>query len=144
MSFIFADLIIIPILVIYRKYYGTMTMLVLLGIFYATMVAGGYMIEFLFGGLGLIPAQRTARVAATAVTWNYTTYLNIIFVLVAAALLARFFRTGGSPMLNMMGGSPARPVHPADNDPERQAPGEASPHTPWQGLLRDSQPRGPA
>src|SRR5882762_421910 len=62
-SFIFADLIIIPILVIYRKYYGTKMMLVLLGIFYATMVAGGYIIEFLFGGLGLIPAQRTARVA---------------------------------------------------------------------------------
>src|SRR5712675_635427 len=63
LSFIFADLIIIPILVIYRKYYGTKMMLVLLGIFYATMVAGGYSIEFLFGGLGLIPAQRTARVA---------------------------------------------------------------------------------
>ncbi len=82
-SFIFADLIIIPILVIYRKYYGTKMMLVLLAIFYATIVAGGYIIEFLFGGLGLIPAQRTDRVAATAITWNYTTYLNIIFLLIA-------------------------------------------------------------
>src|SRR4029077_18392240 len=97
-SFIFADLIIIPILVIYRKYYGTKMMLALLGIFYATMVAGGYIIEFTFGGLGLIPAQRTARVAATAITWNYTTVLNIIFLLLAAALLVRFFRSGGGPM----------------------------------------------
>ena len=56
-AFIFADLIIIPILVIYRKYYGTTMMLALLGIFYATMVAAGYIIEFTFGGLGLIPAQ---------------------------------------------------------------------------------------
>src|SRR5258706_557481 len=96
-AFIFADLIIIPILVIYPKYYGTKMMLVLLGIFYATMVAGGYIIEFLFGGLWLIPAHRTARVAATAITWNYATYLNIIFVLIAAALLVRFFRSGGTP-----------------------------------------------
>jgi uncharacterized protein len=108
-SFIFADLIIIPILVIYRKYYGTKMMLALLGIFYATMVAGGYIIEFLFGGLGLIPAQRTARVAQTAITWNYTTILNIIFLLIAAALLVRFFRTGGAPMLRMMGGHPEAP-----------------------------------
>ena len=105
-AFIFADLIIIPILVIYRKYYGTAMMLTLLGIFYATMVAGGYIIEFLFGGLGLIPAERTAKVADTGIQWNYTTVLNIIFLLLAAALLVRFFRSGGGPMLKMMGGSP--------------------------------------
>jgi uncharacterized membrane protein YraQ (UPF0718 family) len=105
-AFIFADLIIIPILVIYRKYYGTAMMLTLLGIFYATMVAGGYIVEFLFGGLGLIPAERTAKVADTGIQWNYTTVLNIIFLLLAAALLVRFFRSGGGPMLKMMGGSP--------------------------------------
>jgi uncharacterized protein len=106
-AFIFADLIIIPILIIYRRYYGTKMMLVLLAIFYATMVAGGYVVEFLFGGLGLIPAHRTARVAATAITWNYTTILNIIFLLLAAALLVRFFWSGAGPMLKMMGGRPA-------------------------------------
>ena len=56
-AFIFADLIIIPILIIYRKYYGTKMMLTILGIFYAAMVLAGYVIEFLFGGLGLIPAE---------------------------------------------------------------------------------------
>jgi uncharacterized membrane protein YraQ (UPF0718 family) len=105
-SFIFADLIIIPILVIYRKYYGTRMMLTLLGIFYATMVVAGYIVEFLFGGLGLIPSERTAKVADTGVQWNYTTVLNIIFLLLAAALLVRFFRSGGAPMLKMMGGAP--------------------------------------
>jgi uncharacterized membrane protein YraQ (UPF0718 family) len=105
-AFIFADLIIIPILVIYRKYYGTAMMFTLLGIFYATMVAGGYIVEFLFGGLGLIPAERAAKVADTGIQWNYTTVLNIIFLLLAAALLVRFFRSGGGPMLKMMGGSP--------------------------------------
>jgi uncharacterized membrane protein YraQ (UPF0718 family) len=132
-SFIFADLIIIPILVIYRKYYGTKMMLVLLGIFYATMVAGGYILEFLFGGLGLIPAQRNARVAQTAVTWSYTTILNIVFLLVAAALLLRFFRTGGSPMLKMMGGSPAQPGNPDTINPGATRPAKPGPLTPWQG-----------
>jgi uncharacterized protein len=105
-SFIFADLIIIPILVIYRKYYGTKMMLTLLGIFYATMVMAGYIVEFTFGGLGLIPAGRNAKVTETGIQWNYTTVLNIVFLLLAAALLVRFFRSGGGPMLKMMGGSP--------------------------------------
>jgi hypothetical protein len=106
-SFIFADLIIIPILVIYRKYYGTKMMLVLLGIFYVTMVAAGFIVEFLFGGLGLIPAERAAKVTEAGIVWNYTTVLNIIFLLLAAALVVRFFRSGGAPMLKMMGGGPA-------------------------------------
>jgi uncharacterized membrane protein YraQ (UPF0718 family) len=105
-AFIFADLIIIPILVIYRKYYGTRMMLVLLGIFYATMVIAGYIVEFLFGGLGLIPTERAAHVTDQGIQWNYTTVLNIIFLLLAAALLVRFFRSGGREMLTMMGGAP--------------------------------------
>ena len=116
-SFIFADLIIIPILVIYRKYYGTKMMLAILGIFYATMVLGGYIIEFLFGALGLIPAERMAKVAEAGIQWNYTTVLNIIFLLLAAALLVRFFRSGGAAMLKMMGGSPDAAGHQAHDDP---------------------------
>ena len=105
-AFIFADLIILPILNIYRKYYGTKMMLALLGIFYATMVIAGYIVEVLFSALGLIPAERTANVTDAGVSWNYTTFLNIAFLLLAAALLARFFRSGGGPMLRMMNGSP--------------------------------------
>jgi len=108
-AFIFADLIIIPILVIYRKYYGTRMMLAILGIFYAAMVIAGYIIEFLFSGLGLVPAERAAKVTEQGIQWNYTTILNIIFLLLAAALLVRFFRSGGGPMLKMMGGSPDAP-----------------------------------
>jgi uncharacterized protein len=105
-AFLFADLIIIPILIIYRKYYGTRMMLVVLGAFYAAMVIAGYIIEFVFSALGLVPAERAARVAAHGIQWNYTTVLNIIFLLLAAALLVRFFRSGGGPMLRMMGGAP--------------------------------------
>src|SRR6202161_3887286 len=105
-AFIFADLIIIPILLIYRKYYGTRMMLVLLGVFYATMVLAGYVVEFVFSGLGLVPTSRTAKVGETGVAWNYTTYLNIVFIILAAALVVRFFRSGGMSMLRMMGGGP--------------------------------------
>jgi uncharacterized membrane protein YraQ (UPF0718 family) len=105
-AFIFADLIIVPILVIYRKYYGTKMMLFILGTFYATMVAAGYLVEFLFGGLGLIPSERNAKVVEASIQWNYTTVLNIIFLILAGVLLVRFVRTGGMPMLRTMGGNP--------------------------------------
>jgi uncharacterized membrane protein YraQ (UPF0718 family) len=106
MAFIFADLIIVPILVIYRKYYGTRMMLFILATFYATMVAAGYLVELIFGGLGLIPADRNAKVMEASIQWNYTTVLNIIFLALAAALCYRFVRTGGLPMLRTMGGAP--------------------------------------
>ena len=126
-SFLFADLIILPILVIYRKYYGTRMMLVLLAIFYATMVLAGYVIEFLFGGLGLIPTERTAAIAEEGIRWNYTTILNIVFLVLAAALVLRFFRSGGGAMLRMMGGRPDEQDHHAPSgggpghDPARPA-----------------------
>jgi uncharacterized membrane protein YraQ (UPF0718 family) len=110
-SFIFADLIILPILIIYRKYYGTKMMLVLLGIFYGTMVLAGYAVELLFSGLGVVPSERNAHVTAESITWNYTTSLNIVFLLLAAVLLVRFLRTGGREMLAMMGGSPNEMSH---------------------------------
>src|SRR3984893_2439796 len=115
MSFIFADLIIVPILVIYRKYYGTKMMLFILATFYATMVAAGYLVELIFGGLGLIPSGRHAKVMEAAIQWNYTTVLNIIFLALAAALCYRFVRTGGLPMLRTMGGAPDAPGEPHDH-----------------------------
>jgi uncharacterized membrane protein YraQ (UPF0718 family) len=105
-AFLFADLLILPILNIYRKYYGTRMALVLLGTFYIAMVGAGYLVEFLFGVTGLIPTQRSARVMEEGITWNYTTWLNIAFLILAAVLVVRFVRTGGIAMLRMMGGSP--------------------------------------
>src|ERR1700742_4327061 len=105
-AFIFADLLIIPILNIYRKYYGTAMLLTLLGTFYAAMVAAGYLVELIFGAANLIPSQRSATVMHADISWNYTTWLNIVFVALAAVLVVRFVTTGGIPMLRMMGGSP--------------------------------------
>ncbi len=105
-AFIYADLLIVPILNIYRKYYGTRMMLTLLGTFYAAMVAAGYLVELIFGTAHLIPRQRNATVMQAAISWNYTTWLNIAFLVIAAIVIARFITSGGIPMVRMMGGSP--------------------------------------
>ena len=102
-SFIFADLIILPILDIYRKYYGWKVMGYILVTFYLTMAAAGYVVEFLFEALGVIPQNRNVVAITEGVQWNYTTVLNIIFLVVGAVLLVRFIRTGGLAMLKMMG-----------------------------------------
>jgi uncharacterized membrane protein YraQ (UPF0718 family) len=110
-AFILADLLILPILTSYRRYYGMRMALVLLGTFYAAMVGAGYLVELIFGVTGLIPGQRSATVMQEGISWNYTTWLNIIFLILAAVLVVRFVRTGGIAMLGMMGGSPDAPHH---------------------------------
>jgi uncharacterized protein len=106
-SFIFADLIILPILDIYRKYYGWRVMSYILLTFYVTMAAAGYVVEFLFQALGIIPQNRNVVAITEGVQWNYTSVLNIIFLLLAAILVIRFIRTGGVSMLRMMN----KPAH---------------------------------
>ena len=105
-AFIFADLIIAPILNIYRKYYGPRMALFLLATFYTAMAGAGYLVELVFGGLGLVPDRARATIPDQGVSWDYTTWLNIVFLLLAAVLVARFTRTGGGMMLKMMGGPP--------------------------------------
>ena len=119
-AFIFADLIILPILVIYRKYYGTRMMLFILGSFYVAMVIAGYVVELVFSALSLEPTGRHAKVGEMPVQWDYTTVLNILALAVAAGLIYRFARTGGPSMLKMMGGSPDA-VHDHPNE-KRRAP----------------------
>jgi uncharacterized protein len=103
LAFIFADLLILPILDIYRRYYGWRMAGFILATFYATMVAAGLIVEFLFQGVGLERTARNAKVETAHVTWNYTTYLNIAFLALAALLVWRYFRRGGGwAMLKMM------------------------------------------
>ena len=103
LAFIFADLIVLPILDIYRRYYGWRMAGFLLASFYATMVAAGLIVEFLFAGVGIERTARNAKVTMASVSWNYDTVLNIIFLGLAALLLWRYFRRGGGiKMLEMM------------------------------------------
>jgi uncharacterized protein len=128
-SFIFADLIIVPILLIYRKYYGTAMALRLFGIFYLTMAAAGYATELLFHPLGLVPTVRSTTITEIGVHWNYTTWLNIAFLLLAAALLIRFVRSGGLPMLTMMGGTPETTHHHAPDGQDGPSADRSHPGT---------------
>jgi uncharacterized membrane protein YraQ (UPF0718 family) len=102
-AFIFADLIVLPILNIYRKYYGGGMSLFLFAIFYATMAAAGLLVELLFDAVGLVPSgPRHAKVIEASVHVNYTSFLNVLFLAIAAILVVRFLRTGGARMLKMM------------------------------------------
>jgi uncharacterized membrane protein YraQ (UPF0718 family) len=105
-SFVFADLIILPILFIYRKYYGTKMALFIAGTFYVAMVLAGYAIEIIFSIFHLIPTVRAAHIADASISWNYTSFLNIVFLVVAGVLIYRFIRTDGIHMLKMMNGAP--------------------------------------
>jgi uncharacterized protein len=104
LAFIFADLIILPILNIYRRYYGRRMAAFLLMTFYATMAAAGLIVDLIFKVVGLEPTgARHAKVTDAGVSWNYTTVLNIVFLALAAVLVARYFRKGGGlAMLRMM------------------------------------------
>jgi uncharacterized protein len=101
-AFIFADLIVLPILDIYRKYYGLRMTGFILATFYASMAVAAFIVEVAFGAVGLVPEERNAQVVEASVTWNYTTWLNISFLLLAALLVRRFMVTGGPEMLRMM------------------------------------------
>jgi uncharacterized protein len=101
-AFLFADLIVLPILDIYRRYYGVRIALLLLGVSYAAMAVAAYIVELIFGVAGLVPEQRSAQIAEADITWNYTTWLNIVFLGLAAVMVWRFLKTGGPVMLRMM------------------------------------------
>jgi uncharacterized membrane protein YraQ (UPF0718 family)/YHS domain-containing protein len=85
-SFIFADLITFPLLLIYRRYYGNRLALRMLALFWAVMSAAGLITEGIFGLFHLIPVARPTEVAPARFAWNYTAYLNIAALVLFAAL----------------------------------------------------------
>lgn len=85
-SFVFADLITLPLILIYRKFYGTGLTLRLVAMFWVVMSASGLAVEYIFRGLGLVPQHRMLTIAGASFQWNYTTFLNIAALLAFAAL----------------------------------------------------------
>jgi len=133
-AFIFADLIIIPILNIYRKYYGGRTALYLFATSYLAMATAGFAVELLFNAMGIIPAARHAIVPEAHIALNYTTVLNVIALGIGGALLVHFVTTGGRAMLRTMNqpietpppASPHAHAHHEHADP-RERPTRPSP-----------------
>ena len=101
-AFIYADLIVLPIINIYRKYYGWKVAGIIVAVFYVAMALAALLIELLFDLLGLIPSQRSAQIVETSISLNYTTVLNVIFLVIAFLLVVRFLKTGGPKMLAHM------------------------------------------
>jgi len=101
-AFIYADLIVLPIIDIYRKYYGWKVAGLIVAAFYVAMALAALLIELLFDLLGLIPSQRSAQIVETSISLNYTTVLNVIFLAIALLLVVRFLKTGGRKMLAHM------------------------------------------
>ncbi len=114
-SFIFADLLIIPILNIYRKYYGRRMSLYLLGTSYLAMALAGFLIGWLFQVLGLVPSHHFIAAFQTRPSWNYTTFLDLAALALAAVLGWRFLTTGGMAMLRAMESAPS-PEHAMVHD----------------------------
>jgi YHS domain-containing protein len=86
-AFIFADLIAMPLILIYRKYYGWPLTLRLVVLFYLVMVAAGLAVEGIFLAAGAVPhASAGLQIVITHLSWNYTSYLNIVFLMVAIGL----------------------------------------------------------
>jgi uncharacterized membrane protein YraQ (UPF0718 family)/YHS domain-containing protein len=88
-AFVFADLIALPLLLIYRKYYGTRLTLKLLAVFWATMSAAGLATEYLFRAAGIAPGPDTAAhgmVGRDVWGWNATTVLDVIALAAFAGL----------------------------------------------------------
>lgn len=132
-AFVFADLIIIPILDIYRKYYGGRMALYLLFVSYAAMALAGLLIGLLFQWLGIVPSHHAVTALVSGPTLNYTSVLNVIFLAIMALLGWRFLRTGGLEMLRMMGmpaEEHAHHDHSVHHDSGDLTSGDAAPHHP--------------
>ena len=95
-AFIYADLLIIPLVLIYRRYYGGRLTALIVGLMFGSMVIAALAVDGIFSALGLIPQNRPSidSIAARGISWNYTTVLNILFTLVAGGLVALTLRRG--------------------------------------------------
>jgi uncharacterized protein len=131
-SFVFADLIILPILNIYRKYYGARMSLYLLGVSYVAMALAGFLIGGAFQLLGLVPSNHHVAIFETQPAWNYTSVLDIVFLALMAVMAWRFFTTGGPAMLRAMsqpgGGGHAHMDHGQMDDVDHVDHGQMEHH----------------
>lgn len=89
LSFIYADLIVLPLILIYRKYYGTRLALWITGILYVSMVITGILVNILFSLLDLVPTHTAMPMMHEMHFFqiNYTFWLNIVFLVLAIALI---------------------------------------------------------
>jgi uncharacterized membrane protein YraQ (UPF0718 family)/YHS domain-containing protein len=95
-AFLFADLIIVPIVLAYRKFYGARFAAKLTAIMFAATAVAGLAVDGLFSLAGLVPSHRpsVASISERAVTWSYTSVLDVVFAVLFVALIALTLRRG--------------------------------------------------
>jgi uncharacterized membrane protein YraQ (UPF0718 family)/YHS domain-containing protein len=95
-AFVYADLIIIPLVLVYRRYYGWKITALIVSLMFGAIVVASLTIGAVFSAAGLIPQERPSIESVTerGITWNYTAVLNIVFTLVAGALFGLTLRHG--------------------------------------------------
>lgn len=94
-SFIYADLLSIPLLLIYRKYYGKKITRKLFFVFWATMSAAGFVVGEIFSTFKANPMGRMLMSGDQHFSWNSTTYLNLFAIVVAATLYTLYRKNLG-------------------------------------------------
>jgi uncharacterized membrane protein YraQ (UPF0718 family)/YHS domain-containing protein len=95
-AFIYADLLIIPIVLAYRKYYGGAITVRLVAVMFAATVVAALAVDGLFSALGLVPSTRPSidSISSRGIGWNYTTFLDIVFLTIGLGLIALTWRRG--------------------------------------------------
>jgi uncharacterized membrane protein YraQ (UPF0718 family) len=92
-SFIYADLIIIPLILIYRKYYGNKAALYITVILFVSMVIAGIIVDLLFAALGLVPNVRPpSAIAQMSFQWDCTAWLDFAAIFLSGWFLVIHFR----------------------------------------------------
>ena len=96
-AFLFADLIVLPIIAAYRKYYGTAFALRITALMFVTIVLAALIVDAIFGGLGLIPHTRPSRGDIFgSVKVNYKLFTNLAGLVIFAALIGLTMRRGAT------------------------------------------------
>lgn len=93
LSFIYADLLVVPLIIIYVKYYGARAAVYIVGIFYAAMVLAGIIVDLLFSAFGLVPSgpRPPSVLEHAAIVWNYTSWLDLAALVVFAGFFIVHF-----------------------------------------------------
>lgn len=96
-AFIYGDLIVLPLIIAYRKYYGAKAAAYITGVLFVSMVGAGIIVDLLFTALGITGESTRPEPAMSHASfqWNYTTWLDIIAILIGGFFVYLHFRKSG-------------------------------------------------
>ncbi len=100
-AFIYADLIIVPLVIVYRRYYGSATAARLVALMFVTMAAAALAVDGIFSAAGLVPSARPSvrSIAERPISWNYTSVLDVVFLAVVGWLVWLTVRRGAKDVV---------------------------------------------